>query len=279
MRQRKTIQSIERATALLEIIAREGGSARLQFIAEKAGIRCTTAHNILATLEALGYVRRSIGDVRYHLGDRILNLARIIGDDNTLRKRLRPTLEAIARKASETVYLAVPSGDEVYYLDAIESPQSLKVCSPIGRREQLEGSAIGLVFLAFIPGLRKRVLATRSEALGPGICDEIESVARRGYGLDIDGYQQGQSCVAVPFYEGGQVRASFGLSGPSSRLNRDTLVNLAWTMTQEVTLIRRAKDRTSTQALFDNRQNSGAAFPVENAHPANSENRPTLQRN
>lgn len=247
MRERKMIQSIERAVALLEIIAREGGSARLQFIAEKAAIRCTTAHNILATLEVLGYVRRGIGDVRYHLGDRILNLARIVGDDNALRQRMRPTLEAIANKVSETVYLAVPSGDEVYYLDAIESPQSLKVGSPIGQRERLEGSAIGLVFLAFMPGLRLRVLATRSEALGPCICEEIDSVAQRGYGLDIDSHQPGQSCVAIPFYEGGQVRASFGLSGPSSRLNRETLAGLAWVMMQEVSLIKRVKDRRTVR--------------------------------
>lgn len=239
---RKTIQSIERAAALLEIIAREGGSARLQYIAEKASIRSTTAHNILATLESLGYVRRGIGDVKYHLGDRVLNLARIIGDDNSLRTRLRPTLENIANKVSETVYLAVPSGDEVYYLDAIRSPQALKVGSPVGKRERLEGSAIGLVFLAFMPGLRNRVMATRADALGPCICDEIESVVKRGYGLDIDSHQPGQSCVAVPFYENGQVRASFGLSGPSSRLSREVLAGLAWTMMQEVSLIKRVKE-------------------------------------
>ena len=77
----RLIQSIERATAILEIIAQEGGAARLQHIAEHTKLGKTTAHNLLKTLDELGYVHRRAGDTRYHLGGRILNLARIAGDD------------------------------------------------------------------------------------------------------------------------------------------------------------------------------------------------------
>jgi len=99
----RLIQSIERATAILEIIAEEGGAARLQHIAEQAKLGKTTAHNLLKTLDELGYVHRRAGDTRYHLGGRILNLARIAGDDGALRSRLRPALEAVARRTGEMV--------------------------------------------------------------------------------------------------------------------------------------------------------------------------------
>ncbi|WP_244490682.1 helix-turn-helix domain-containing protein [Aureimonas frigidaquae] len=105
----RPIQSITRAVAILEIIAREGGAASLKEIADRTGLGKTTAHNILRTLGELGYVRRRVGDTRYHLGGRILNLSRMAGDDSALRNRLRPALEAIAHKSGETVYLAVPS--------------------------------------------------------------------------------------------------------------------------------------------------------------------------
>lgn len=250
---RKLIQSIDRAVALLEFIAREGGSAKLQSISDQAGIRATTAHNILATLEALGYVKRNVGDVRYHLGERILNLARIAGDDNSLRARLRPVLETIAAKASETTYLAVPSGDEVYYLDAIECAHDLKVGSPVGKREALEGTAIGLVFLAFMPGLRKRVLSTRSEALGPSICEQIDRVSRLGYAVDVESYRPGMNCVAVPFWERGEVRACFGISGPSSRLARDELATKAWMMMHIVTRFARDTPAARREARLTKR--------------------------
>lgn len=229
----RLIQSIERAVAILEIIARDGGAAHLKDIAERSRLGKTTAHNILKTLDELGYVRRRVGDTRYHLGGRIQNLARIAGDDGALRVRLRPVLEAIARTTRETVYLAVPSGDETWYLDAIESGQTLKTACPVGVRERLEGSAIGLVFLAFMPGLGKRVLATRADALGPDILSEIDKVERVGFALDLESYQPGLHCVAVPWREAGEVRASIGLSGPSTRLPRDKLSDIAWMMMKE----------------------------------------------
>lgn len=227
------IQSIERATAILETIARNGGSASLKHIAEQTGIGKTTAHNILKTLDQLGYVRRRASDTAYHLGGRILNLSRIAGDDGALRTRLRPALEAIAAKSGETVYLAVPSGDETYYIDAIESRHVLKTTSPVGARERLEGSAIGLVFLAFMPGLGKRVLETRADALGPDIQTEIAKVARVGYALDLEAYQPGLHCVAIPWRENGEVRAAIGVSGPLTRLARAQLPQLAWMMMKE----------------------------------------------
>lgn len=229
----RLIQSIERAVAILETLAREGGAASLKHIAERTGLGKTTAHNILKTLDELGYVRRRVGDTRYHLGGRILNLARIAGDDSALRIRLRPALEAIAGKTGETVYLAAPSGDETYYLDTSESGQTLRTTCRVGERERLEGSAIGLVFLAFMPGLGKRVLATRADALGPDIRSEIDKVERVGFALDLETYQPGLHCVAVPWREGGEVRAAIGLSGPSSRLPRDQLTDIAWMMMKE----------------------------------------------
>jgi IclR family acetate operon transcriptional repressor len=223
----RLIQSIERATAILEIIAQEGGAARLQHIAEHTKLGKTTAHNLLKTLDELGYVHRRAGDTRYHLGGRILNLARIAGDDGALRSRLRPALEALARRTGEMVYLAVPSGDEVCYLDAIEP-------CPIGVREPLEGSAVGLVFLAFMPGLGKRVLASRADALGPQILSEIKTVATRGFALDLENYQPGLHCVAIPWREGGEVRASVGLSGPSARLSPQALTDMVLMMMREL---------------------------------------------
>jgi IclR family acetate operon transcriptional repressor len=228
------IQSIERAVAILEIIAQEGGAAHLRHIAEKTGLGKTTVHNILKTLDELGYVSRRIGDMRYHLGNRILNLARIAGDDSALRTRLRPVLERIAEKTGETVYLGVPSGDEIYYLAGIESGQMLKTSRPPAERERLEGSAVGLVFLAFMPGLRKRVLATRADAFPPDIVAEFEKVATVGYALDLEASSPGLHCVAVPWRENGEVRAGIALSGPSIRMPRQTLPDLAWLMMNEL---------------------------------------------
>nr|WP_298798139.1 IclR family transcriptional regulator [uncultured Acetobacter sp.] len=230
----KLIQSIERSAAILEIIAQEGGSARLQQISGISGIGKTTVHNILQTLDHLGYVQRRTGDMRYHLGGRILNLARIAGDDNALRARLRPALEAIAQESGAIVWLAVPSGDEAAYLDIVDLHDPTLMTSGIPRREKLEGSAVGLVFLAFVPGLGKRVLTTRANALNSDILAQIETVRIKGYALDLESYRSGLNGVAIPWRENGEVRASICLTGPADKLPPHRLSRLAWMMMQYV---------------------------------------------
>ncbi|MHC0613691.1 IclR family transcriptional regulator [Komagataeibacter oboediens] len=227
----RLIQSIERSAAILEIIAQKGGHARLQEIAGTLGLGKTTVHNILQTLDHLGYVQRRQGDVRYHLGGRILNLARIAGDDNALRARLYPVMTAIARDSGMTVYLAAPSGDEAAYLEVIDCHDPAVDGRP-PLHEQLEGSAVGLVFLAFVPGLRKRVMTTR--ALDVDTLTRIEEVRVKGYAIDIEACRPGWNCVAIPWREKGEVRASIGLTGPAARLPHARLVRLGWMMMRHV---------------------------------------------
>lgn len=234
----KLIQSIERSAAILEIIAQEGGGARLQRIAEISGLGKTTAHNILQTLAHLGYVQRRPGDTRYHLGGRILNLARMAGNDNALHERLRPVLETLAHETGATLYLSVPSGDEATYLTIINEPDRLSTAPLQPRREKLEGSAVGLVFLAFVPGLGQRVLATRANALDADILQRIEDVRMKGYALDLESYRPGLNCVAIPWRENGEVRAGIGLGGCPSRFPRHRLIRLSHMMTKRLERLR-----------------------------------------
>lgn len=226
----KLIQSVERAAVILEIIAQQGGAAPLRQIAALAGIRKTTAHNILQTLNSLGYVRRRSGDMRYYLGSRILNLARIAGNDSATRAKLRPVLETIAHKTDQTVWLAVPSGDEAAYLDIVDfrNPEKASVHAPF--REKLEGSAVGLVFLAFIPGMARRLAHSLTDAATSSAIEEIEAVRARGYALDLENYHPGIHGVAIPWRENGEVLASLCVTGPAAELPQQKLVQMAWMM-------------------------------------------------
>lgn len=215
------IQSVSRALHLLEILARAGGSARLKEISETAALTVPTTHNLLNTLVALGYVRRRRGDTRYHLGDRILNIARVAGNDAQLRERLRPVLEAMYEATAETVFLAVPSGDEIYFLDAIESRQLLHVAGQPGERVSMTGSAIGQLFLAHNASLRART------QVPPQMRQELDRVAREGFATDHEQVFAGISAVAVPWIEDGEMLAGFGVAAPGNRLTPDRFPGLA----------------------------------------------------
>ncbi|WP_338029876.1 IclR family transcriptional regulator [Gluconacetobacter takamatsuzukensis] len=224
------IQSVERAAAILEIIAQEGGRAHLRTIHEQMRIGKTTVHNILKTLDRLGYVQRVPGDMRYHLGNRILNIARMAGDDAILRDRVRPVLEAIAAACGATVLLAVPSGDEVAYLDRIEIAGGSLEAGDFRRREKLEGSALGLVFLAFFPGLEKRMTPVEGRVLSDAFLSQVGEVRTKGYALDIEASRPGWNCLAVPWRDGGLVQAGISITGPAGTFPRRRLIELSWTM-------------------------------------------------
>nr|WP_301273866.1 IclR family transcriptional regulator C-terminal domain-containing protein [Acetobacter cerevisiae] len=104
----------------------------------------------------------------------------------------------------------------------------------IPSREKLEGSAVGLVFLAFVPGLGKRVLTTRANALNSDILAQIETVRIKGFALDLQGYHAGINGVAIPWRDNGEVRASVCLTGPASKLPPHRLSRLAWMMMKHV---------------------------------------------
>lgn len=220
------IQSVSRALHLLEILARSGGSAKLKEITDISGLTTPTAHNLLNTLVALGYVKRRQGDVRYHLGDRILNIARVAGNDAELRETLRPKLEALFEMTGETVFLAVPSGDDIYFLDAIESRKLLHVAAQTGQRVTMIGSAIGQLFLAYNPSLRART------EISQDLRRNVEDIARRGYAIDHEKVFDGVAAVAVPWIEDGEMRAGFGVTGPGNRLTPSRLDELAGAMSE-----------------------------------------------
>lgn len=224
-----TIQSIERATAILEVIARQGGSAQLAVISDITGLKKTTVHNILRTLSNLGYLHRRSGNSAYYLGARILNLARIAGDDDRLRASLRPALVRITELTGFASYLAVPSGDQALYLDVC-GPGADDMNSPVDRREPLEGTAVGLVFLAFMPALETRV-RHRRDLSQDGVTDaRLLEVRRLGFALDLEFFTPGRHCVSIPVREQGEVRAALAIAGPKGELTEARMRDAAWKM-------------------------------------------------
>lgn len=220
----KPIQSVERAMRMLEFLAQAEGTAPLGAIANAAGVQPSTAHNILATLVSLGYVRRPATGSEYRLGRRILNLARIAGDDDALRRHFRLLIEETARRFEESTYLIVPSGDGLYYLDGIELPNNPTVHSRLGRREPLSGSAIGLVLAAFMPGVAQSLVHTEPQA---SLTEELDRVRQRGFAFEEGKYQSGLNCVAIPLRLHGETVAGLCLNGASQRLPARKLAAIA----------------------------------------------------
>lgn len=221
----KKIQSVERAFALLEALTVMGGQAKLSELVRHCELNKTTVHGLLNTLVALGYVQRQ--DKFYTLGSRLGNLAKpVIAHHQSISTHYKALLSYAASQSQETSYLAMLAGEQDYvYVEAIRGGNSLRLANPRGRREKLETSAIGKVFLAFTPELLRQL--RKADKVSSALSSELSVIYHQGYALDLEQAEIGLNCLALPLYDNGSVTAVLGVAGPAARLNEHRLHSLA----------------------------------------------------
>ncbi|MFB4196780.1 IclR family transcriptional regulator [Streptomyces carpaticus] len=223
----RPVRSVVRAFVLLEELARHREGVRLSDLSERCDLSRSTTHNLLATLEHLGYVTQWASAGRYVLTDQAAELGRGAQDsDSELRQRMHPLVARLVSDVGETCYLAVASWRDAVYLDALESPHPLKVGAVTGDRCRLLGTAIGHALLAHRPATARRIQASEPDEWRRWE-QAIADARRDGFALDIEQYEPGLSCVAVPVPGYGVARAALCLAGPAGRLPEHRLRELA----------------------------------------------------
>ncbi|MER6170380.1 IclR family transcriptional regulator [Streptosporangium sp. NPDC001681] len=219
----RVIQSVQRAFELVEQLSSAPGGLRLSELADAAGLNRSTAHNLLASLEALGYVEQPGRGAPYRLTRKLESLVRPrVEAEQALRARVRPVLEAIARQTGETTYLAFAAGTDYLCADAVLSTEPLHLTVTAGEREPLLGTAIGHALLADDAALAARI-ESNDPAAWTRHAESVRDAHARGFAIDLDAFHPGVSCVAVPLGRG----AALGVAGPSSRLSEARLVDIA----------------------------------------------------
>ncbi len=226
----RVIQSVQRAFDLLERIAGQPDGVRLSDLADSAGLNRSTAHNLLASLEELGYVTQDKKGAAYRLTGKLNGLLRLDAEaERALRARIRPVLTILSRASGESAFLALVTGGDYLCVDAVQSDKPLHLAVRPGERKPLIGEALGHALLAVDADLARSVRAEDPDGWERH-AGEIADAERRGYALDLDSQRAGISCVAVAVTP----RAAVAIAGPTSRLPESRLVAIAQRMRQEL---------------------------------------------
>jgi DNA-binding IclR family transcriptional regulator len=117
----RTIQSVDRAAALLKAIANSRRPPTLAELALQTGLNRSTAWRLLATMDLHGLVERDPVSQRYSVGYAILQIS-AGGDHDSVVRRARPAVERLAQKTGETASLAIAKRFELVYVDQVEAP-------------------------------------------------------------------------------------------------------------------------------------------------------------
>ncbi|MFE7430351.1 IclR family transcriptional regulator, partial [Streptomyces sp. NPDC057545] len=141
----KNIQSLERAAAMLRLLA--GGERRLGLsdIASSLGLAKGTAHGILRTLQHEGFVEQDAASGRYQLGAELLRLGNSYLDVHELRARALVWTDDLARSSGESVHLGVLHQQGVLVVHHVFRPDDSRQVLEVGAMQPLHSTALGKV--------------------------------------------------------------------------------------------------------------------------------------
>lgn len=223
-----------RALRLLHAVADAERPLSIADLVTILAIPKPTVHRMCQRLEAEGYLEREPGARQFTVGPRLVALS--LGTLRASRGGARrAVLEELVQRLDETCNLTVLSGQEVLYLDRVESRWPLRVHLEPGSRVPLYCTASGKLFLAFVPpAQRKRLLDafTLAPLTAATITDrlaleaELGVIAERGYSIDNEEFLQGLVAVAVPVRDArGAMVAAIACHGPTARLSIEKLLS------------------------------------------------------
>ena len=121
----RTLESVDRALALLDALAELPSGARVSELAQRTAINQSTVSRLLGTLMARGFVDRDDTTARYRLGLRLVAYADAVLAGLDVRAIARPHLERLVEQTGETATLSVPGGTQPFTIDFVPSPSNV----------------------------------------------------------------------------------------------------------------------------------------------------------
>ena len=230
----RTIQSVDRALDVLEVLSASGTELPLGEIASRSGLNSSTCHHLLSTLAARGYVGQNPRGRTYFLGAKILELSSSRVRQFNLVEVAMPELRRVNQLTRESVHLTVMQGHDLTTLAILESPHPIRVATDsAGKANAAHATATGKAILAWLPEMEiARVIAEKgltafTDQTITNIADLMEGlrlVRRNGYAMDREEFQPGVVCVGAAIRDhSGAVIGSIGCSMPEMRASDDLL--------------------------------------------------------
>ena len=219
------IQSVQRAAAILEYIALQGG-AGISELSRELQLNKSTVFSLVKTLEGLGFVFKNERTENYQATYR-LRTADASQDSRSIISFARPWLEKLQQKYDETVHFVRLQEHMVVYLEKLESNKSIRIHSDIGGTMPLHCTGVGKAILAwqseeiveeFIRESGLPAMTSHTIRKADILKEELRRVRAQGFSIDDEENQDDLYCIGVPVFGRNQeVTYAISLSIPKYR--------------------------------------------------------------
>ena len=221
-----------RAFAMLEAIVNAPGPMSLDELTSELKLPKPTVFRIVTMLKEADLLLRESAGKRYVAGPRLLSFGVDMWRSNTLRVQWHRALEDTVAECGECCNLTLLEGNQVLYIDRVETSHPLRLHLDPGTRVPLHCTASGKLFLSQMsPEDAKRTLGdepyerfTSKTIVSFGKLQlELEKVRKTGVGTHDSELFNDSVAIAVPvFGRKGEIVAAVAMHAPSSRASIDT---------------------------------------------------------
>ncbi|HEY0949505.1 IclR family transcriptional regulator [Nocardioides sp.] len=215
------LQSVLTALDLLDCFV-DSEELGVTDLARRLGVAKSTAHRLVSTLAARGFVERVPGTGHYRLGLHLWELGQLVQDRTPLRHLALPILEEVRLTTGQTAHLSIADGPDVVFVERLQALSGISLLGARRRRMPLHTTSAGKVLAAFNPAVsRARIAAGFPPMTGEtiGSAEEWEAalaeVRRRGLAVTDSENVAGLASVAAPVFDGGGLAvAAISVAGP-----------------------------------------------------------------
>jgi IclR family KDG regulon transcriptional repressor len=179
----------------------------------------------------LGILSQNPDTRAYSMGARVLTWAGVYNSILDVRNRALPAIQELHQTTRESISLYILDGNERLCIERLESPQTVRIITRVGRRLPLYAGSAGKAMLAFLsPKMLDEYFHTTDLApLTPmTITDqaalrcELEKVREMGFAVSFGEWIEDAAGVAAPILDqNGEVVAALSISGPIQRFNEE----------------------------------------------------------
>jgi DNA-binding IclR family transcriptional regulator len=225
-----------RLFALLELIAAKDRFVSLQGLVEETDLPKPTLHRMLAQLEGAGLLVRQADGRHYGIGTRLRRFSESLLLNAAQHGARHAVLSHLVDEIGESCNVTALSGNEVVYLDRVQTPEPLRFYLHPGSRVPIHASASGKMILSQLGAAQRRKLLAHAplRRYTPNTrtdLDELEAeftrIRAERYALDDEEYLPGLVCVAVLVPAGdGRSNMCVAVQAPVMRLSAEAAPDL-----------------------------------------------------
>lgn len=144
------VQSVDRSLSILEVLSDYEEGLGITDISERVSLHKSTVHRLLSTLIFKGYVEQNEQTNKYRLTLKLFELGNKKVEKMNIITVSKKYLEALMEETNEVVHLVIREGSEVIYVAKVESKNTIRMYSSIGKRNPVYCTAVGKSMLSYM---------------------------------------------------------------------------------------------------------------------------------